>query len=97
MRWSEIELLTPEGDLNNAPPPEWVAEWGEEVAMRKFRIARAAAMRSSEAPAGLKLMVDMFKGAAAASADVGDKNLNVMVVKVYDVDTPESIIVKTVE
>ena len=60
--WSEV---TPDMEK---PPDEWVEKWGEKRAAELLRIARAAHAPTRDAPAGLKLTVELFRGLESARA-----------------------------
>lgn len=90
LRFREIE---PDAD---GPPEVWVDEVGEEEAMRRFRMAKAAHMNAKQAPVGFSLakatMVGITKARAAAGAGVRTLNVGVSVVmpapemKIIEVD-----------
>lgn len=61
-RWSQVE---PDQEH---PPESWVAEVGPERAREMLQIARAAHKPTREAPAGLKMTVDIYRGLENARA-----------------------------
>ena len=62
LKWSEV---SPDQD---SPRPEWVEEFGRERAEQMLRIAKNAHLPTRDAPAGLKMSVDLFRGLEAARA-----------------------------
>lgn len=50
------------------PPPEWIKIYGEAGAMQRLAIARAGWLRSSEAPAGVRLAVQAMAGISRGRA-----------------------------
>lgn len=77
------DAIGEDGSLVEAPPEEWVEQYGEDGARRRFVIARAAAMSGREAPVGLKLAQQMAVGSMAAleRAKVGSVTFNMQFVK----------------
>ena len=77
MAFSEID------PADEQPPKEWIAEFGEEGARRRMRVARASWMNAKEAPVGIKVAAQVAVGIMRANAqkNTGPKVLNIAVVQ----------------
>jgi hypothetical protein len=67
-------------DSAEVPPKEWVKEFGEKEASRRFRIARFAQQGSRSAPVGIKCAMEVFLGILNVDArheQPADRSLNV--------------------
>lgn len=60
LAWAEVDKAQYD------PPPEWVAEMGEQQARQRLRVAQAAWLSQAEAPVGLKLANNVMIGIAKA-------------------------------
>ncbi len=71
--FSEIE------EASKAPPPEWIAELGEDRAWTRWRIAQASWRSAKDAPVGIKVAAQMAVGIlkAKATEKAAPKTLNV--------------------
>ena len=73
------------------PPPEWVEEYGEAGAWKRFRAAKAALMSAAAAPVALKIAAQLVTTMTKAKADKQEApSLNVVI----NVPTPNGALEK---
>ena len=64
-------------------PEEWIAQYGLKAATRRYRIARAALLPSSMAPAGIKVaqavVIGMMRGRGQAGTTVKGQYINMII------------------
>jgi hypothetical protein len=80
--WAEIaKELDPKDEAEI--PEEWIAKYGEKVAKKRYRIARAATMKSADAPVALKENARVAIGILKARAHekTGPRILNLSLVE----------------
>lgn len=53
---------------DEVPPEEWVRQMGPEEAQKRLNLARAAWMNAKEAPAGIRVAVQLYSGILKARA-----------------------------
>lgn len=72
------------------PPPEWVTEYGDKEAWRRFRIAKMANMPGKDVPFGVKFAARIVTSSLTGNKDAAPKTLNVVSIALPNVHQMES-------
>lgn len=85
----EATLAFQEVDFNQKdPPPEWIAQYGEEGARRRLNVAKAGWLPASHAPAAVKYSLQAAAGIGRMRGNRVQVSANSVNVKIQQITLP---------